>query len=94
MTWSIQEDDARPEGDAPEEAAARCWTTTVSLGLPRLGAVDLRLSLVGSQFQARLAASEAGTAARLRADSNRLVQRFEAAGLRLQDLQIAAKDTE
>lgn len=92
MTWSIQEEDAKPQGDAPEEPAARSWTTTVSLGLPRLGAVDLRLSLTGSRIQAQLAASEASTAARLRADSNRLVQRFEAAGLRLQELQIAAKD--
>ncbi|CAN7243461.1 MULTISPECIES: flagellar hook-length control protein FliK [unclassified Variovorax] len=92
MTWSIQEEDAKPQGDAPHEPAARSWTTTVSLGLPRLGAVDLRLSLTGSQIQAQLAAGEASTAARLRADSNRLVQRFEAAGLRLQELQIAAKD--
>jgi flagellar hook-length control protein FliK len=92
MTWSIQEEDAKPQGDAPHEPAARSWTTTVSLGLPRLGAVDLRLSLTGSQIQAQLAAREASTAARLRADSNRLVQRFEAAGLRLQELQIAAKD--
>jgi flagellar hook-length control protein FliK len=91
MTWSIQEEDAKSQGDAPHEPAARSWTTTVSLGLPRLGAVDLRLSLTGSRIQAQLAASEASTAARLRADSNRLVQRFEAAGLRLQELQIAAK---
>lgn len=92
MTWSIQEEDARPQGDAPHEPAARSWTTTVSLSLPRLGAVDLRLCLTGSQIQAQLAASEAGTAARLRADSGRLVQRFEAAGLRLQELQIAEKE--
>ncbi|MBT2300481.1 flagellar hook-length control protein FliK [Variovorax paradoxus] len=93
MAWSIQEEDAEPYGDAPHEPAARSWTTTVSLSLPRLGNVDLRLSLAGTHVQAQLAASETRTAARLRADSDRLVQRFEAAGLRLQELQIAAKAT-
>jgi hypothetical protein len=94
MAWSIQEEDAEPHGDAPHEPAARSWTTTVSLSLPRLGNVDLRLCLAGTQVQAQLAASETRTAARLRADSDRLVQRFEAAGLRLQELQIAAKATQ
>jgi hypothetical protein len=93
MAWSIQEEEAEPHGDAPHEPAARSWTTTVSLSLPRLGNVDLRLSLAGTQVQAQLAASETRTAARLRADGDRLVQRFEAAGLRLQELQIAAKAT-
>lgn len=91
MAWTIQEEEADSQGHAPEEPPARSWTTTVSLGLPRLGAVDLRLSLTGSRIQAQLAASEASSAARLRADSNRLVQRFEAAGLQLQELQIGAK---
>jgi flagellar hook-length control protein FliK len=62
----------------------------VSLSLPRLGAVDLRLSLTGSMVQARLAASEASTMTRLRTDSRQLAQRFEAAGLQLQELQITA----
>jgi hypothetical protein len=59
------------------------------MSLPRLGQVDLRLSLAGPGVQARLAASEAGTVATLRADGGTLVQRMEAAGLRLQDLQVA-----
>lgn len=96
MEWSIHEEADQP-GDAPgdqrndeRQERPRSWSTTVSLSLPRLGAVDLRLSLTGELVQARLAASETATLARLRNDSGELGPRLEAAGLRLQDLQITA----
>ncbi|WP_438998419.1 flagellar hook-length control protein FliK [Variovorax beijingensis] len=97
MAWSIHEETGQP-GDAPEGRGgdrgtpARRWTTTVSLTLPKLGAVDLRLSLAGELVQAHLAASEAATLARLRSDGGELAPRLEAAGLRLQDLQITAME--
>ncbi|WP_431110846.1 flagellar hook-length control protein FliK [Variovorax paradoxus] len=96
MEWSIHEEadegtDASGDqrGDERNERPRR-WSTTVSLALPKLGAVDLRLSLTGELVQARLAASETATLARLRSDSGELAPRLEAAGLRLQDLQITA----
>lgn len=96
MEWSIHEEPDQP-ADAPgdqrndeRQERPRSWSTTVSLSLPRLGAVDLRLSLTGELVQARLAASETATLARLRSDSGELGPRLEAAGLRLQDLQITA----
>ena len=97
MAWSIHEETEQP-GDAPEGRGdergtpLRRWTTTVSLTLPRLGAVDLRLGLAGDMVQAHLAASEAATLARLRSDGGELAPRLEAAGLRLQDLQITAME--
>ena len=97
MAWSIHEETEQP-GDAPEGRGddrgtpPRRWTTTVSLTLPKLGAVDLRLSLAGELVQAHLAASEAATLARLRSDGGELAPRLEAAGLRLQDLQITAME--
>lgn len=97
MAWSIHEETEQP-GDAPKgrggdrETPAHRWTTTVSLTLPKLGAVDLRLSLAGDLVQAHLAASEAATLARLRSDGGELAPRLEAAGLRLQDLQITAME--
>ncbi len=97
MAWSIHEETEQP-GDAPEGrgddrgAPLRRWTTTVSLTLPKLGAVDLRLSLAGEMVQAHLAASEAATLARLRSDGGELAPRLAAAGLRLQDLQITAME--
>ena len=96
MEWSIHEEADQP-ADAPgdqrndeRKERPRSWSTTVSLSLPKLGAVDLRLSLTGELVQARLAASEGATLARLRSDSGELGPRLEAAGLRLQDLQITA----
>lgn len=97
MAWSIHEETEQP-GDAPlgrgdeRGAPLRRWTTTVSLTLPKLGAVDLRLSLAGERVQAHLAAREAATLARLRSDGGELAPRLEAAGLRLQDLQITAME--
>ncbi|MDR6860029.1 flagellar hook-length control protein FliK [Variovorax guangxiensis] len=90
MDWSIQEEGAR-QGDAAQEPAPRRWSTTLSLELPRLGAVELRLSLAGTEVQAQFAASEAATAGRMRSQGAALAQRFEAAGLRLQALQVSER---
>lgn len=101
MTWTVQPEAEQPDGDgqaaereAREDGAAvpRRWVTTVSLALPRLGAVDLRLALMGEQVQARLAAGEASTLARLQRRGAELAPRLEAAGLQLQDLQITAME--
>lgn len=91
MDWSIQEEGGRPHGEAEQEEAPRRWTTTLSLKLPRLGAVDLRLSLAGPVVQAQFAASEAATAGRLRSHGPALEQRFEAAGLRLEGLRVGER---
>lgn len=94
MSWSIEEEQRQPDargGADPQDEATRRWSTTVSLVLPRLGEVDLRLSLAGASVQAHLSAREADTMARLRDDAGRLTQRFEAAGLQLQQLQVTAK---
>jgi len=94
MSWSIEEEQRQPDargGADPQDEATRRWSTTVSLVLPRLGEVDLRLSLAGTSVQAHLSAREADTMARLRDDAGRLTQRFEAAGLQLQQLQVTAK---
>ncbi|WP_235944276.1 flagellar hook-length control protein FliK [Variovorax boronicumulans] len=94
MAWTIEEEPAASgarEGERAEEEAARRWSTTVSLVLPRLGEVDLRLSLSGPTVQAQLQAREHATVARLRGDAGRLAQRFEAVGLQLQQLQVTEK---
>ncbi|WP_426389938.1 flagellar hook-length control protein FliK [Variovorax sp. R-27] len=92
MSWSIEEEQAQQrDGAAAEEEGTRRWSTTVSLALPRLGEVDLRLSLEGPAVQAHLFARETATMARLRGDTGRLAKRFDAAGLRLQQVQVMAK---
>ncbi|MNX03333.1 Flagellar hook-length control protein FliK [compost metagenome] len=94
MAWTIEEEPAGSgarEGEPIEEEATRRWSTTVSLVLPRLGEVDLRLSLSGPTVQAQLQAREHATVARLRGDAGRLAQRFEAVGLQLQQLQVTEK---
>jgi hypothetical protein len=94
MRWSVEQEqdshDAREGADSAPQAERR-WSTTVSLALPRLGEVDLRLSLAGAAVQAHLSAREATTTERLRGDAGQLAKRFEAAGLQLQQLQVTEK---
>ncbi|SCK60170.1 hook-length control protein FliK [Variovorax sp. HW608] len=89
MQWSIEQESDERESHAGGEEAARPWSTTVSMHLPRLGVVDVRLSLAGSGVHARLSAAEASTVARLRADGGALARRFDAIGLSLQDFQVS-----
>lgn len=98
MAWSIEQEHEQEEARsdargaaATQEEGTRRWSTTVSLVLPRLGEVDLRLSLDGPGVQAHVFARETSTMARLRGDAGRLAKRFDAAGLRLQQLQVMAK---
>ncbi|NVM86763.1 hypothetical protein FHT32_000386 [Variovorax sp. SG517] len=95
MGWTVEQEQARPgshDGAAAGEEGARRWSTTVSLALPKLGEVDLRLSLDGFAVQAHLFAREASTMARLRGDTGRLAGRFDAAGLQLQQVLVAQKE--
>lgn len=91
MDWSIQEEppDRHPDPLEPESPAR--WATTLSLMLPRLGAIDVRLVLAGTSVKAKL---EAGVAvvARLRAEAGELEQRLSSAGFTLPDLAIASRD--
>ncbi len=90
MEWSIQEEQADHHAGMLEEDRPQRWATTLSLTLPRLGTVDIRLSLTGPIVQAHLAASEPATLVRLQADAGELAQRLETAGLSLQALQVTA----
>lgn len=95
MSWSVEEEHAQPDArdsGAMEEEGRRRWSTTVSLALPKLGEVDLRLSLEGSAVQAHLLAREASTMARLRGDAGRLAKRFDAVGLQLRQVLVAEKE--
>ncbi|MDM0002160.1 flagellar hook-length control protein FliK [Variovorax sp. J22P240] len=91
MNWTVEKEAAGPSDEASGDDNPRRWSTTVSMSLPRLGDVDLRLSLAGPGLHARLAASEPGTVTALRADGDALINRLEAAGFRMQDLQVAPK---
>jgi hypothetical protein len=89
MEWSIQQEEGRPRDEGAQQEEARRWSTTVSLDLPRLGALELRLTLVGGAIQAQVVAGHATTVGRLRAHGGALEERFESAGLRLEGLRVS-----
>lgn len=74
--------------DGGAETAPSAWTTRMTLKMPRLGMVDVRLGLAGAALQLRLEASRDGTVAVLNQARAELPKRFGAAGLQLTDLQI------
>ncbi|VTU22537.1 Flagellar hook-length control protein FliK [Variovorax sp. PBL-H6] len=92
MDWSIQQEEGRARDDTAQQHEARRWSTTVSLDLPRLGPVELRLTLAGAAVQAQVVAGHAATAGRLRAHGAALQERFDSAGLWLEQLRISDKE--
>ncbi|SFM65379.1 flagellar hook-length control protein FliK [Variovorax sp. OV329] len=87
MEWSVQEEGARAHGE-PEQTAAPQWSTALTLQLPRLGRVDLRMQLDGNSVRAQLAAPQADALMQLRVHRSTLSQRMAAAGFELRALQL------
>ncbi|WP_096698979.1 flagellar hook-length control protein FliK [Polaromonas sp. AER18D-145] len=96
MDWEIREERGEPQeqedgrGDDGDIPAASTWTTRITMQLPKLGAVDLRLSLADTALRLHLVASEKATVALLDAGRDVLPQRFDALGLQLTEFQIGA----
>lgn len=101
MDWEIREERGEPQeqeeghGDDGAVPAASTWTTRITMQLPRLGTVDLRLSLADTALRLHLVASKKATVALLDAGRDVLPQRFDALGLQLTEFQIGtlAEDT-
>lgn len=85
MQWEIGE---HPEADGDAPAT---WSTRLRLELPRLGTVEARLSIAGSQLVLRLAADQ--SAEQLQASASALRERLSGAGLTLSELAIIDPST-
>ncbi len=90
LRWEIeQQPDDRPQA-SDSEAPLPVWSSRLRVDLPKLKAVEVRLSLVGNNLQLRLAASEDSTLALLGTGYQELPQRLGALGLQLGGLHIDA----
>lgn len=97
MDWEIRqerEEQAGQERKAEDGAQTppSAWTTRMTLKLPRLGTVDVRMGLAGPALQLRLTASKDSTVAVLNQARAELPPRFGAVGLELTDLQIGRSE--
>lgn len=91
MEWEITEQGRRQQGrtESNPDSTPGSWSTRLTMTLPRLGSIELRLSLANDSWRADLAASELATISAMRAESAQLRQRFSAACLPLSGLQVA-----
>ena len=95
MDWEISQERQEPEpgrerqaGEGGTDSAPAAWVTRMTLQLPRLGTLDVRLGLKGTALQLRLDASRDGTAAVLGQAGDQLSRRLQGVGLALTDLRI------
>lgn len=89
LEWSVQEERTGPDENEAADAA-RGWTTSLSLAMPDLGVVDVRLSLRGTTLAAALTVgSEA--ASRLRERAGDLQEQLAALGLDLPRLAVETR---
>lgn len=91
MEWSVQEEGGRAPDENDAQPPAAQWSTAMSLDLPRLGRVDLRMKLSGTSVHAQLAARERDALTQLRVHRAGLSQRLAAAGFELRALQLDAE---
>ena len=90
MDWRIKEEGERhAAGEESADDAPRRWSTNVSLQLPTLGTVDVRLSVAGGDVRATVVSSSERSRALLAGDGRTLAARFDAADLRLEQFQVA-----
>ena len=88
MDWDIHEDD-QPRANADDkDASPRSWRTRLTLTLPTLKDVEVRISLAGSTLQVQLSARENATLAVLKEAGGDLPARLDAQGLQLAELRI------
>ena len=88
MDWEIHEDPDQRAAPDDQDASPQSWRTRLSLTLPTLKDVEVRISLIGSALQVHLSARESVTLAVLKEARGDLPARLEAQGLQLTDLQI------
>ncbi|MDP9902307.1 flagellar hook-length control protein FliK [Variovorax ginsengisoli] len=91
MDWSIQpEDDPRTPAQEHTPQDARRWSTQVSLTLPAMGMVDVRLALAGQGLHATVRVHDAASVGHCRDGVDGLQRRLAAAGFHVHSLQIEA----
>jgi hypothetical protein len=88
LDWEIREEQGERQPDG--EPTPPAWVTHLSLSLPSLKTVEVRLALSGAALQVRFTSDQDATLAVLEEGRQSLTRRFEAVGLQLNSLQFGA----
>ena len=90
MEWEIRRDSA---GGAETPEPLDAWQTRLRLDLPRLGEIDVRLSISAGSVSLVIDTPEAGSGVQLQAAIPALERSFVAAGLNLAGVQVKRETT-
>ena len=90
MEWEIRRDSA---GGAEAPEPLETWQTRLRLELPRLGEIDVRLSISAGSVSLVIDTPEAGSGVQLQAAIPALERSFVAAGLNLAGVQVKRETT-
>lgn len=86
MEWQIARD--LPERNAPPQAAAERWNTSLALTTPGLGRVEADLSIAGNRVNIRLAAASSESGIRLRQHLPALIAALNANGIAVNAMEV------
>lgn len=88
MDWEIQEEPQHGPADQPEESKTSSWSTSLSLTLPSLGTIHVRLNLTSNAISMSVKTGSDSTAAILGANKSQLPVRLGALGLALDGIRL------
>lgn len=91
LEWQIRREaaDSAQHDGAAAHASGGAWTSHIKIDLPRLGALDVYLTLDANQtFSVRMVPVQSDTAPILQRHQSQLAEQFAAAGCALQSLKV------
>lgn len=86
MTWQVSE---RPAAQASDHATPEMLMSNLTLTMPQLGEVGVRITMIDGQFSIRLEADTTNSQHQLKAGRQQLVNQLSQAGLSLASVQIS-----
>jgi hypothetical protein len=89
LEWEISDDTPRHGQETSQGDEARTWQSTVRFSLPLLGTVSATISLTGEHVRVQVQTASEESAATLRSHGGLLAQALEAAGSKLDALQVS-----
>lgn len=92
MQWQVSERESSQH--SADDPSLNSLQSNLSLKLPRLGEVNVRITMVNGRFSVRVQPLESGSVREMQSSRSLLAMNLQAAGLKLESLQIVREELE